>query len=470
MKPLGRLVLAFTLCCVSTIDGQAQSTDEPRPAYLPFRYDEDWSFLSDSSKRSDWLDPLKHLPLGRENWYATIGGEARERFELLDQPGFGTGPVDKNGYFLQRYLLSSDFHLGTRFRAFTEIQSGLENGRNGGPRPTDLDRLDLHQAFVDWKIMSSERHSISIRIGRQELGFGSGRLISPAEGLNTRRSLDGGRLTIKLGRIVWNATALRLVKSSPGVFNDVPDHAQRIFGTGFTAPHPLWGGANMSMYYFALDRQSSIFQKAVGRESRHTIGSRSWKTSGRWDFNYEEIVQWGSFADRRIRAWALSEDTGYNLNEHRLRSRIGMRADIASGDRGSHASTLGSFNPLFPAAPVYSGPSGLLGPTNLIDVSPSLRLQLKKASLTMESSSFWRESLEDDIYSPSVASAPPVRRGGTSRARYVATAPSATISYQATPHMFVSATYTHFMAGQFLKENPPGHDVNYVASWISYRF
>jgi hypothetical protein len=108
MKSIRRLVLAFTLC-VSTIEGQAPPTEEPRPAYLPFRYDEDWSFLSDSSKRSDWLDPLKHISLGRENWYATIGGEARARFELLDQPGFGTGPVDKNGYFLQRYLLLSIF-------------------------------------------------------------------------------------------------------------------------------------------------------------------------------------------------------------------------------------------------------------------------------------------------------------------------------------------------------------------------
>jgi hypothetical protein len=106
----------------------------------------------------------------------------------------------------------------------------------------------------------------------------------------------------------------------------------------------------------------------------------------------------------------------------------------------------------------------------LIDVSPSWRLQIKKASLTLESSSFWRESLEDGIYSPSVGSAPPVRRSGTSRARYVATALSATIAYQPTPHVFVAATYTHFVAGQFLKENPPGHDINYVASWISYRF
>src|SRR5262249_20964841 len=256
-----------------------------------------------------------------EGWYATFGGEIRERFELLDQPGFGTGPPDKNGYFLQRYLLSTDLHFGSRTRVFTEVQSGFENGRSGGPRPTDLDRLDLHQAFVDWKVMSTDRRSVSVRVGRQELGFGSGRLISPAEGLNTRRSLDGARLTIKIGAVVWNATALRLVKSSPGVFDDVPDHAQRIFGTGFTAPHPVWKRANVSRHYLGPDRKTSIIRKGAGREIRHTIGSRSFKTSRRWDFNYEGIFQWGSCASTPIRAWALSEDPGYVLSENRIRSR-----------------------------------------------------------------------------------------------------------------------------------------------------
>jgi len=145
--------LTFVLCMASAV--QAQSTmPETRSVFQPFRYDEDWSFLSDNSRQTDWLDRLKYIPLGGENWYVTLGGEIRERFELLDQPGFGTGPEDKNGYFLERYLLSSDFHLGSRVRVFTELQSGLENGRNGGPRPTDIDRLDLHQAFVDWKIFS----------------------------------------------------------------------------------------------------------------------------------------------------------------------------------------------------------------------------------------------------------------------------------------------------------------------------
>jgi Alginate export len=463
------LLLCFSW--TTSMAAHAQSDPvEPRPAFQPFRYDEDWSFLADSSRSSDWLDRLKYISLGREDWYTTIGGEIRERYEHLDQPNFGTGPEDKSGYFLQRYLLSSDFHFGSRIRAFSELQSGLENGRNGGPRPTDLDRLDVHQAFLDWRIFASKGNFVSLRFGRQELGFGSGRLISPAEGLNTRRSLDGTRLTIKIGSIVWNATNLRLVKSSADVFDDVPDHTQTEWGTGMTAPHPVWKKANMSLYYFGLDRKSSIYRKGLGREIRQTIGSRSFKTSGGWDFNYEGILQWGSFAGKPIRAWALSEDTGYTFKQTLLRPRIGFRSDIATGDRGPSSHKLGSFNPLFPAAPVYSGPSGILGPTNLIDITPSLRLQFGKAIMTLESSSFWRESRQDGIYSPSVAAAPPVRRGDGSQARYVASAPSVTIGYQATRHVFVSTIYTHFMAGDFLRESPPARDVNYVASWVSYRF
>jgi hypothetical protein len=107
--------------------------------------------------------------MASSSWYVTIGGEIREKFEPLDQPGFGIGPEDQNGYLLQRYFLSSDFHFGTRFRLSTELQSGLEDGRKGGPRPTDLDRLDLHQAFLDWRISGSESEGVTFRVGRQEV-------------------------------------------------------------------------------------------------------------------------------------------------------------------------------------------------------------------------------------------------------------------------------------------------------------
>jgi hypothetical protein len=41
-------------------------------------------------------------------------------------------------------------HLGPHVRVFVQMQSGLENGRVGGPRATDKDNLEIHQGFVDF--------------------------------------------------------------------------------------------------------------------------------------------------------------------------------------------------------------------------------------------------------------------------------------------------------------------------------
>lgn len=438
---------------------------DPRPAYQMFRYDEDWSCLADST-RDDWWDRLKYIPLGRPGWFASLGGEVRERFELLDQPGFGTGPVDDNGYFLHRYLLSSDLHLGARFRVFTELQSGLEQGRNGGPRPTDRDPLDLHQAFLDWKVLRSEARSVTLRFGRQELGFGSGRLIAPAEGLNLRRSMDGVRVTFQSGKWVWNASSLRLVENRAGILDNVPDHNQSLWGAGFTVPSPFWKGANFAVYYLGLDRRNSAFEKGRGRAIRHTAGTHSWKTSRTWDYNYEAVLQWGSFLGGPIRAWALS--AGYSVCSVRFAPRLGFRSDAASGDGGPNRRGLGSFDPLFPAIPVYSGPSGILGPTNLIDATPSLRLELsKRLMLTLESSTFWRESPNDGVYSPFIT---PIRTGGPDQPRYVATAPSGTISWQATRHVSAALIYTRFLTGDLFESAPPSRNIHYLATWIAYRF
>jgi hypothetical protein len=45
-----------------------------------------------------------------------------------------------------------------------------------------------HPGFVDWNAKPGGHSHTTVRVGRQEVGFGSGRLIAPAEGLNLRRS------------------------------------------------------------------------------------------------------------------------------------------------------------------------------------------------------------------------------------------------------------------------------------------
>lgn len=80
---------------------------------------------------------------------------------------------------------------------------------------------------------------------------------------------------------------------------------------------------------------------------------------------------------------------------------------------------------------------------------------------------FWRESTRDGIYGINVA---PLRVGGRSRARGVGMMPSLKLDWRFSRHLTYTATYSRFLAGRFLKETPPGKDIEYVTTWLTFRF
>ena len=220
------LLILFLLC--PTI--AAAQCQKKRPILQPLRYEEDWSLLSEADCRKELTDQIKYIRLGRPDWYLSIGGEVRYRYENYENSGFGTDPETASGYILQRYLLHADWHFGRRFRLFTQFQSGLEEGRNGGPRLTDEDVADLHQAFLD---ISDSSQNVRLRIGRQEIEFGTGHLIGASEGLNIRRGFEGFRFTFKHGRWTWNSTLTHPLLARRGTYA-IPNHQQTEWGAGFT--------------------------------------------------------------------------------------------------------------------------------------------------------------------------------------------------------------------------------------------
>src|SRR5450631_260144 len=192
------------------------------PPYQLNRADEDYRYLDDPSRRADLWDPLKYAPLnGLGSVYLSMGGEARERYEYFNHPNWGKDPQD-NGYLLQRYFLHADLHLGEHARIFGQFQSSLEDGRKGGSRPTDRDVFDLHQAFLDLKLDIPADGSLTLRSGRQELAYGSQRIISVREGPNVRQSFDGFRLMYRVGDIRIDGFATRLAQTNRQVFDDGP--------------------------------------------------------------------------------------------------------------------------------------------------------------------------------------------------------------------------------------------------------
>jgi Alginate export len=455
--------------CSVRLRAQPPTPKPSPPPYLPQRYDEDWSYLRDHSKRLDPLDKLKYIPLNDRGWYVSVGGEARIRYEYFSEFAFGAGPQDANGYLLQRYLLHADWHLGKRIRVFTQLQSGIENGRNGGPRLTDDNRLEIHQAFVDLKF-GGEETSVVIRMGQHEMDLGAGRLISSGEGLNVKRSFDGVRLIWKTRNWITNAQVDKLTSVKLGIFNDVPNPSLTLWGIGTTRSRPRRHGGE-SAFYIGLDRKQGIFDQGVGRETRHTIGVRAFGQYSVFDYNVDAFLQLGHFRNQGKRnsmhAWAISSDWGYALNHSTLKPRVGLRADITSGDKDPKDNVLQTFNPLIPGTS-YSDTIGLIGAPNSIALFPSLRLAPNsKVTMTIGSAFFWRQSTKDAIYSINVL---PIRTGRLSDARYVGALPSLRLDWPIQRHWSYTLIVSRFQTGEFLKETPPGENTNYITTWVTFKF
>ena len=89
------LATCLTACGIFQIQ-VADSTPPAGPAPLKqLRYDENYAYLRDPANGSDYLDPIKFVPLNNEgDSYLTLGGEIRERYEYYQNNLWGRGPQD----------------------------------------------------------------------------------------------------------------------------------------------------------------------------------------------------------------------------------------------------------------------------------------------------------------------------------------------------------------------------------------
>ncbi len=448
---------------------EAAKPPEPDRSYKLLREDENWSFLANKELRQDFWDPIKYIPLrSQKDWFLTIGGEAREVWEQIGNDNWGQSPI-MNGYLNERYMPYFDLHYGPHLRTFIEIKSGINSWRSGGPRPIDEKRLDFQAAFLEIGGKTS-LGATQLRVGRQELEYGSGRVIDVREGPNVRLSFDGFLLRTQTHKWQIDGLAMRPDKDNPGFFDNAPDHTVGFWGVYATGQIP--SKTSLDLYYLGQDRKDAAFQRGTAHEVRQSLGIRASRPIAvdhpGWDFDDEALFQFGSFGSSNIRAWTVATETGYRIPTIALKPRFSAKADISSGDHPS-TNTLGTFNPLYPKGNYFgvlatTGP----GPINFIDVHPHLELAAPhNVSISADWIVQWRQSLEDGVYAvPGFL----IRPAGDSRARFVGHRPGTEVRWQANPHLWFQGDYGIFYAGSFLKQTQPGRNLNYWALWAGYKF
>jgi hypothetical protein len=469
------IVIWIVMCFVSSLLSQGQSipineSPPPTPTYHLLREDDDWSFLADPAERQDFWDPIKYIPLRsrRNGWFLSMGGEAREIWEQIGNDNWGQQPF-MNGYFNQRYMTYFDVHYGKHVRSFVELKSGLNSYRIGGPRPIDEKKLDFQAAFIEIGT-GDDRNWLKFRGGRQEMEYGSGRLIDVREGPNVRLSFDGFKVKTGIGSWQIDGFAMRPDLDKPGFFNNVPNHSVGFWGV--YGVRPLTKSITLDAYYLGLDREAAAFNRGVGQEVRQTIGARLSRpvaqTKPGWDFDYEALWQFGSFGSADIRAWTVASETGYRFPTLRLKPRFSAKADVSTGD-DPRTNTLSTFNPLFPKGNYFgviatAGP----GPINFIDLHPHVETVLPhNVTASFDWIFQWRESLRDGVYSVPGSLIIPA---GKSNARFVGQRPGAEVRWQVNRHMWFQGDFGIFYVGKFVRESQPGRNLNYWALWAGYKF
>ncbi len=456
---------------------QAQAVPDP-PKIEDLRYDEDYSYLRDPSARSGlWWEPFKHYPLDPSgSAYLSTGAEVRYRFEGIRNPDFNVErTLPRNAYLLQRVLLHGDLHLGPNLRVFAQFGSYAVFGERQRLEATQDNPADLAQAFADVNVpLGTGAGDVTLRGGRQEMEFGSSRLVSLRENPNVRRSFDGGRAFWdgSEGGVLegWRIDAFltRPVENRFRAFDDRSDPAQAFWGAYASGPLAmgLLPGLKLDAYYLGLQRKEAEFEQGQAFERRHTVGGRLSGEASGFDWDLEAAYQFGSFGTGvGLSAWTVATDVGYTFSNVPWEPRLGLKANVASGDRDPNDRTLGTFNPLFPKLPYFSE-AALITPANVMDLAPSLTIKPSDdLSVTASWDVLWKHSVSDAFYAPPLS---PVE-GTAGRERFIGHSVQVLAEWQATREIEVRAAYVHFFAGEAL-EQAGARDVDFVMLSAALKF
>ncbi|KUY17509.1 hypothetical protein BAZ12_01150 [Elizabethkingia miricola] len=421
------------------------------PAFKLMRYDEDYSFLKDSAR--SFYNSVKYMPVTKDKKvFLSLGGEARAEFVDFNNEDWGRLGIGSNPFLLQRYSVHADLHLGKRVRIFGQLRSAWESGRKNGPRIIDEDHLNIQNLFIDVDIIKNQKSSLTLRAGRQEMNYGSGRLISVREGPNLRLYFDGAKLMYKKGNFSSDVFVMADSRVGTGAFDNHSTKKINLWGSYNTFIFPKSG--NLELYYIGIHRDNVAFEDGLSDENRHTAGARFWRYGGGFIYNIEAAYQFGRFGKGNISAWTGSVDIGYMFENIKGKPTINLRNDYISGDSQKGDGKLQTFNPIYPKGG-YFGFSPQIGPVNLIDIHPYITCNITDNMIAQADVVLnWRYSLQDGIYRPSGSLNLP---SSNSQKRYIGTAFLGSITYNINRFLSSTTGVQYFKTGGFINDVIPDH-------------
>lgn len=399
------------------------------------------------------------------DWMWSLGGEERVR-GVLETDARLTAVNDD--FVLTRSRLYCDVWYSDVLRVYAEMEDSRSTHQSLPPLTTDVNPADLLNLFADVKVWQIDGSPVYVRGGRQELYYGSQRLISTSDWSNVRRTFSGVKGYYRSDKLDVDAFWAQPMEVLPDQF-DHPDPLQQF--VGLWANYRPRAGQQIDLYYLLLDNTHQTFTGSGGAVGGYCVDTFGARYAGDyqnvlWDF--EGMLQCGSWVNQRIAADAYAVGAGYRWSKLRWDPHWWVYYEVASGDQSpGSGDTHGTFNELFAWGHYYFGYLDLVGRQNIRDLNTQISCYPAPWITTLAQFHVFRlDSARDALYN---ASGTAIRQDISGAAGTdVGDEIDFTVNFHLARRHELFVGYSKLFAGSFIRNTGPA--VSPELSYVSYSF
>jgi hypothetical protein len=367
---------------------------------------------------------------------------------------------DRGDVAIMRTRVGATLKVAPGVRGYFNLQDARTMGAEGSPSGT-LANVDLYNAWLDLDSLGT--HPLFLRVGRQVLTYGEGRVVSGADWGNAGRGYDGARMRWAPGHSQVDGFVTWL--------NEGRITGQDRLLSGLDA---LWRGRNgleAEVYQFRRDFGDAGWTSELGRKGGihdATSGLRTRAPRGAFELRAEGAVQRGKRAGDPVRAWFGVGRVTADLKSA-WKTRLYLEHGQSSGDANPTDALFQRFDPVYWAGHSFQGTLDIVGESNVSDWCGGVTAQPVKG---------WTVQSEFNTFSLSQARDYWVDDAGTMLRRSVAGAAGkslgreldATVRWDTRSKVAVLVGASRFWRGEYVRNSGGGSDVSWGFAQLNVTF
>ncbi|MDD4869885.1 MAG: porin [Kiritimatiellae bacterium] len=399
---------------------------------------------------------------GDKSWADKIkfSVEDRVRYEYKYDFDFDNNKDDHGDLLFNRLRLNCKIDFNEKNTFFVEGLDGRVYAHDI-TKPTQTDQFDLHQVYLNFQDLMSL--PFDVKVGRQEMKYGKGRLIAAPTWANKITAFDGGILRFKKAGFYSDLFYGQYVPYEEAKFNHSSDDVS-IKGI-YCGYQESKDTAQYEAYYI-----NNINVAGSNDVKRNTFGARMLVPLFMGLVSdLEGGYQFGDEGPKDVSAYALHADVSRVFADIVWKPKLTVEYNYASGDEDSTDGKINTFVPIYQTTHDPYGVMDFFRWQNMQELGCLLTLEpQKKLKVIQETHCFFLAETSDYWYASSGSKVKSTIN--SSAGSYTGTEISLVAKYDLAEYLKLEGGYAHFFTGSYLNDVGTDDDADWVYAQVVVKF